>query len=160
MHHRVESEIGHRAADGREDDALAAVMFDSIHHGRSLYTPDQRHAWLPAPYGGAPWSARLSGQAVFVAREKGRITGFMTLDGGYIDLAFIAADRQGRGLFRALYREVELLARDTGVERLTTHASLMAQPAFVAVGFRAIRHENVARGGQTLSRAEMEKRLR
>ena len=40
-----------------------------------------------------------------------------------------------------------------------THASLMAEGAFAASGFRVIGHETVARCGQDLARAQMEKVL-
>ena len=37
--------------------------------------------------------------------------------------------------------------------------TLLAQPAFAARGFRVLRHETVARDGETLDRAELEKVL-
>lgn len=144
-------------ADEGEDDALGQVMFDAIHRGRSLYTPAERRAWLPAPYAGVKWRAKLARQRVFVARIADRPVGFLTLEGGYINLAFVAPQAQGQGVFAALYRHAEATAK--GHLRLTTHASLMAQPAFLAQGFRVIRHETVARGDQHLVRAEMEKDL-
>ena len=54
---------------------------------------------------------------------------------------------------------LEATARAEWEPRLWTHASLMAQPAFAALGFAVIQHETVARAGQTLSRAQMEKPL-
>ena len=151
--------IGMRAPDGSEDAMIGQLMFDAIHRGRSAYTAAQRRAWLAVPNSGAAWTARLAGQEVVVLRQDGRPIGVMTLKGSYIDLAYIAPDMQGHGLFRRLYDEIERRARASGVRRLSTHASLMAQPAFLAVGFRVIRHETVTRDGQDLPRAEMEKAL-
>ncbi|OAN78686.1 hypothetical protein A8B82_09195 [Sulfitobacter sp. EhC04] len=146
-----------RPDEGEVDDALGRIMYDAIHHGPSQYSLAERQAWLPTPNAGEGWRARLSAQKVWVAYDKTGPVGFMTLDGDYIDLAFVAAASQGRGVFRALFAQVEAAAR--GQRRLWTHASLMAQPAFLAVGFRVIRHENVAQGGEVLRRAEMEKML-
>lgn len=146
-----------RASDGSDDRAIGQLMFDAIHKGRSLYTPEERLAWLAAPNHGTAWTARLGAQFVVVARDDQRIIGTMTLKGDYIDLAYVAPDAQGQGLFRRLFEAVEDEARAQGHRRLWTHASLMAQPAFRAMGFHVIRHERIAQKGQFLSRAEMEK---
>ena len=138
-------QVSVRAQDGHQDDALGALMYDAIHNARSQYTAAERQAWLAA-------------QQVAVAHKGCALLGFMTLKGDYIDLAFVAAHAQGRGVFRSLFAWVESAAQ--GQQRLWTHASLMAQPAFLAVGFRVIRHETVAQKGQHLRRAEMEKLLK
>lgn len=150
-------QVSARAQDGHQDDALGALMYDAIHNARSQYTAAERQAWLAAPNTGQDWSARLAAQQVAVAHKGCALLGFMTLKGDYIDLAFVAAHAQGRGVFRSLFVWVESAAQ--GQQRLWTHASLMAQPAFLAVGFRVIRHETVAQKGQHLRRAEMEKLL-
>ena len=146
-----------RRDQGAEDDALGRIMYDAIHHGPSQYSAAERQAWLPAPNAGDGWRARLSAQQVWVAHDGTGPVGFMTLDGDYIDLAFVAAGWQGKGVFKALFARVEAAAQ--GHRRLWTHASLMAQPAFLAVGFHVIRQENVTRNGEVLRRAEMEKML-
>ncbi len=145
-----------RLMQSDEADALGQVMFDAV-QGAVAYTPAQRRAWLPEPPQGAGWAAALDLQRVWVAEDEVPI-GFVTLaDGGYIDLAFVATAAQGQGVFGELMDALEAAA---GEPRLWTHASLPAQPAFAARGFRVIRHETVARGAETLARAEMEKRLR
>ena len=143
-----------------EAEALGQVMWDAIHRGHSHYTPAQRMAWLPAPAAGSKWDNKLAAQSVWVAFDGGTRVGFMTLaDEGYIDLAYVAAAAQGQGIFSALFAALEAEARDRTLARLWTHASLMAQPAFIARGFHVIRHETVERSGQRLARAEMEKVL-
>jgi putative acetyltransferase len=153
--------IALRQAVKGDYDALGMVMYDAIHSGKSDYTPDQRHAWLAAPYAGPQWATKLAAQHVVLAEAAGAPLGFMSLAvDGYVDLAFVAARAQGSGVFRLLYAQIEQAARTQGDRRLWTHASLMAQPAFEAVGFHVIRQERVARAGQFLDRAEMEKPLR
>ncbi|WP_415922209.1 GNAT family N-acetyltransferase [Tateyamaria sp. SN6-1] len=141
-------------------DRLGALMWDAIHNGPSAYTAAQRQAWLPEVPKGAPWAARVGDQQIWLAQQDGMALGFVTLaDGGYVDFAYVHSAAQGRGVFRHLMTALETAARTQGTARLWTHASLMAQPAFARLGFRVIRHEDVARDGQTLSRAEMEKAL-
>ena len=140
--------------------AIAEVMFDAVRHGRSHYSEEQRQAWVPHRRSGSAWIERLNSQSIFAAEIYGLINGFMSLaENGYIDFAYIRPSAQGTGMFRGLYQAIEHLAMQTGEPRLWVHASLMAQPAFTAVGFRMIRKETVEISGHLLQRFEMEKQL-
>ncbi len=144
-----------------DHDALADVLFDAVRRGPSLYTERQRAAWAPSPRRGDAWAARLDGQAIAIARNAGGIAGFISLAAdGYVDFAYIRPEAQGTGLFRRLFTQVERLARERGEPRLWVHASLMAQPAFAAMGFTVVEHETVEIAGERLERVTMEKVLR
>ncbi|WP_299722360.1 GNAT family N-acetyltransferase [uncultured Tateyamaria sp.] len=143
-----------------EAEALGRVMWDAIHNGPSLYTQAQRNAWLLAPPQGKAWEDKLTGPEVWVAQDGALLVGFVTLgEGGYVDLAFVAADAQGQGVFSALLAVLETYALAQSCPRLWTHASLMAEGAFAARGFHVIARETVERAGQMLARAKMEKVL-
>lgn len=143
-----------------EYDDLADIVFDAVRNGPSLYTEAQRAAWVPVRRGGEEWAARLEGQVNAVARDETRFVGFMSLAlEGYIDFAFIRPEAQGTGLFRRLFAMIEDKARSQNEARLWTHASLMAQPAFAAVGFAAVERQIVELGDESLKRAVMEKGL-
>ena len=149
-----------RRAVAADTDTLGRIMFDAIRSGPSGYTDAQRIAWQDQPNVGADWAARLAKQQVWVAEEQGDAVGFLSLgEGGYVDLAFVEACAQGKGVFSALIASLEIQAVVSGLPRLWTHASVMAQPAFEARGFHVIRHETVERNGEVLARAEMEKTL-
>lgn len=149
-----------RWASPQDHDALGRIMFDAIHGGDSPYTADQRRAWLPAPNAGASWSGRLSAQRVAVAEAEGTPVGFMTLRGdGCIDLAFLLPAHRGKGLFRALFKIIEIEARAQDMDQIWTNASLMAEGPFQAAGFVTERIDYVARGNQTLTRYRMHKWL-
>jgi putative acetyltransferase len=139
---------------------LADVMFDAVRNGPSKYTQAQRAAWVPERRRGAEWETRLAAKDIAIGRDATRIIGFMTIeDGGYIDFAFIRPEAQGSGLFRRLFDLVEARARVAHEPRLWVHASLMAQPAFAAVGFSVVEHQIVQIGDQDFKRAMMEKPL-
>ena len=139
---------------------LADVMFDAVRNGPSKYTPAQRAAWVPERRRGAEWESRLAAKDIAIGRDRIRILGFMTIEGGgYIDFAFIRPEAQGSGLFRRLFDMVQERARAAHEARLWVHASLMAQPAFAAVGFSITEHQVVQIGDQDLKRAYMEKPL-
>ncbi|GAB5456146.1 MAG: hypothetical protein Hens2KO_23750 [Henriciella sp.] len=154
------NDITLRSADASEYDVLGEVMFDAIHNGPTKYTGAQSKAWAPAVRSGPAWAERLSQKDVIIAERPGTVLGFMTIEpGGYIDFAYIRPSAQGSGLFRRLFAEVHARAIAAGETQLSTHASLMAQPAFAAMGFQVDYHETVEVDGQTLARARMTKTL-
>lgn len=154
----MSNEIIIRQASARDFDAVADVMFDAVRHGRSKYTEEQRRAWVPLPRSGSDWNARLESQTIFVAVLEAELIGFMSLAAnGYIDFAYVRPAAQGTGVFRRLYESIETMALHTGERRLWVHASLMAQPAFTAMGFAITKNETVEIGGQCLDRFEMQK---
>lgn len=149
-----------RHARSDDYDALGKLMFEAIHDGPTRYTKAQSLAWLDKPRSGPDWAARLDEKQVILAESDGTAIGFMTIEpGGYIDFAYIHPSAQGSGLFRRLFEQVEAIAREAGENHLSTHASLMAQPAFAAMGFETDFHETVDANGQKLDRAHMTKAL-
>jgi putative acetyltransferase len=139
---------------------LADVIFDAVRNGPSKYSEAQRAAWVPERRSGAAWDARLAAKDIVLGRDGDRIVGFMSIErGGYIDFAFIRPEAQGTGLFRRLFDGVEAHARAAHEPRLWVHASLMAQPAFAAVGFGVVEHQVVQIGDQDFKRACMQKLL-
>jgi putative acetyltransferase len=144
-------------------DDLADIVFDAVRNGPSKYTQSQRAAWVPVRPStgsgvGEEWAERLEGQVIVIARDETRFVGFMSLaPEGYIDFAFIRPEAQGTGLFRRLFAKIEDKARSQKEPRLWTHASLMAEPAFAAVGFEVVERQLVQIGDESLERAMMEK---
>ncbi|MFK7737979.1 MAG: GNAT family N-acetyltransferase [Pirellulaceae bacterium] len=156
----MRNKFGIREATADDYDALAVVMFEAVRRGRSRYTEDQRIAWVPEPRSGSEWNERLESQTIRVAMKETRIVGFMSLAvGGYIDFAYVIPLAQGTGVFRQLYESIELHALENCETRLWVHASLMAQPAFSAMGFSIVKRESVEIGDHSFDRFEMEKSL-
>ena len=154
------TEITLRKGSAADYDTLGEVMFDAIHNGPSKYTDAQSNAWAPIPRSGPDWANRLSQKDVIIAEHGRAVMGFMTIEpGGYVDFAYIRSSAQGSGLFRRLFAEVMKRAEAAGETELSTHASLMAQPAFAAMGFEIDFHETVEVDGQKLARARMIKTL-
>lgn len=155
-------------SDAADFTALGQLMFDAVHAAPSPYNEQQRMAWMPQPRRGSEWNARLAAQKVLVAEDVlGAMAGFMSLElrneqqSGYIDCAYITAAARGTGLFRHLYSQIEKRAKSAGLNNLATHASLMARPAFAAMGFAIVAEEQVKMQGpdgpEILTRFAMEK---
>lgn len=149
-----------RRGHAADHDVLGEIMYDAVRKGSSRYTPEQQAAWVPEPRKGEDWDKRLASQTIIVAEAAGLAVGFMTLAApDYVDFAYIRPDWQGKGVFRTLHDAVEQEARRTGQTRLYVHASLMAQPAFSAMGYSVIAPEEVTLRGAQFKRFEMEKSL-
>ena len=157
---RMVKQIEIRQVTADDFDTLADVMFEAVRCGHSEYTEPQRRAWVPQRRHGEEWVDRLASQAVFAAVDSSGMVGFMSLTAdGYIDFAYVLSHTRGTGVFRRLYETIELLAQKNGVTRLWVHASLMAQPAFAAMGFKNTKQQVVGIGSQSLERAEMVKQI-
>lgn len=136
---------------------LADVMFDAVRNGRSAYNDEQRRAWVPERRYGTEWSGRLDGQIIVVGESDSGVVGFMSLaEGGYIDFAYIRPQAQRQGLFRKLFAEIEKQNGLRGDAKLWVHASIMAEPAFTAIGFAIVEKQTVLIGAEHFVRFKME----
>jgi len=141
--------------------ALVALFRDTVRSvNRADYTADQVRAWAPDAIDVAAWAERLERNHSYVAEIDGVIAGFTELtDEGHVHMLFVAKDRQRRGVATALLSRVEEEARDLGLRRLTTEASLTARPVFERYGFAVVARQEVEIRGQTLTNFRMTKAL-
>ncbi len=151
--------IAIRHAQNRDFQELAKITYAAVHGGYTLYTAEQRSAWMPDIPNLEVWGNRLSSQIVLLA-ERDQILGYLSMtQQGYIDLAFVAPGFQGQGVFGLIYTEIEAIAMRHGLTYLSVNASLMAQRAFSKVGYLTENEEIVELRGQKLRRFKMGKRL-
>jgi putative acetyltransferase len=143
-------------------DTAIALFTRSVREVASRdYGPEQIAAWAPEEVDRDRWAARLGGRPTFVATIAGEMAGFSDLEpDGPIDMLFVHADHQGRGVAGALLRHIEAQAAAQGLARMFTEASLTARGVFEHHGFEVIAAQDVALRGQTLRNFRMEKRLR
>jgi putative acetyltransferase len=142
-------------------DTLIALFNGAVRRVASRdYTPAQIAAWAPDTPDRTAWAARLAGRATLVAEIDGVVAGFSDLEpDGHIDMLFVDADYQGRGVAGALLDRIEAMAREQGLERLFTEASITARPMFEHRGFSVETAQDVALRGQTFRNYRMVKAL-
>lgn len=150
-----------RAYQPSDANTLGTVFHRSVREGaQPVYTPEQVAAWCATPPRGTGWHDRLSAHKTFVAEKDTALIGFMTLDEtGYIDLAFVLPDHMGTGVATSLYVVLENHARAEKMARLTSQASLLAEPFFLRQGWHITKRQTVARHGVDLPNAWMAKSL-
>lgn len=141
---------------------LGEVFHRSVREGAlHRYDRAQVEAWAPHAPTDARWEERLAEADTVVAIEGDNRLGFMNVDdNGYLDLAFVLPERMGQGVSDLLYAVLESRARARGIEKLSTQASLLAEPFFARHGWSTVRRQEVEINGVVLKNAWMEKSLR
>ena len=128
--------------------------------GARDYDAAQVAAWASAEIDAAAWAARRVAKPTYVAERSGEVAGFIDLEpDGHIDMLYVDAAHQRRGVASALIGHVEGLARIAGLARLYTEASLTARPVFARRGFMVLASQTVRTRGQSFVNLRMEKRL-
>lgn len=145
-----------------EIEALVVVFTTAVHALASgAYTAEQCRAWAPIPPDAEGWRSRLSGVKVLLACEGEQVAGFIGYArSGYVDLLFTAPPFARRGVATALFGAACADMRRSGVQRLSTEASLAARPFFERQGFAVVGEEDVLRQGVALRRFRMTRDLR
>lgn len=145
-----------------DDLDLLIALFNGAVRGVASrdYTPAQIAAWSPETPDREAWAARLSRRPTLVAEIDGVIAGFSDLEpDGRIDMLFVDADHQGRGVAGALLDRIEMIAREQGLRWLFTEASITARPMFEHRGFRVEAAQDVSLRGQTFRNYRMARPL-
>ena len=133
-----------------------ACYFDAVRNGTSgHYDAAQAAAWAPDD-DPSEWAARLSEGTTWIAADGAIVAGFLTLrDDGHLDLFFVRPAYRKVGVSDGLYAACLDHARSLGMERLTTHASLLAKSFLTRRGWVCLQEERSLRNGQSLSRYRM-----
>ncbi|MEJ6397842.1 GNAT family N-acetyltransferase [Yoonia sp. 208BN28-4] len=123
------------------------------------YSKAERDAWCAA-LPPSDWAvSRFAGLVTYVAVTD-RLVGFMNMDRhGYVDMAFVAPHMHRSGVASALLARLEIHARSTAIQQLSTYASKTARPFFAHHGWDVIRANTVEKGAITLQNWFMMKAL-
>ena len=133
-----------RAWQPHELPQLSHIFLRAVHETASQhYSPAQIAAW--GQVDDAQWRQKLASSVVLVAEVDGKVVGFITAVGHYIDLLFVSPDYARQGIAGALLRA--LLAKMLP-GKVTVAASITAKPFFERQGFVLVREQNVEARGE------------
>lgn len=125
------------------------------------YTVAQLAVWAPEGmhHTDKRWQSLLDNIAV-VAECSGQIVGFADLTyQGYFDRLFVHKDFQRQGIAKLIIEELEKRAQQSGIEDITTEASITAKPFFESRGYQVDKQQEIERNGVLLTNFVMKKRL-
>ena len=151
-----------RSALADDRGAMARIFYLAVHRtARAVYSEAQCQAWWPAVPAPDVWAKRLDGLDSMVSEVDGTVVGFIALNLGkaLVDFAYVHPDHSRAGHATALYAVMEGRARQAGMSRLTTEASRLAEPFFIAQGWKVEAYQEVERRGVTIPNARMSKDL-
>ena len=84
--------------------------------------------------------------------EGGCLLGYGNVDGtGYLDHLFVHRDHQGEGVASRLCSALEKHCLESGVSRITVHASITARPFFERRGYTVEQVQQVPLRGEVLT---------
>ena len=140
-------------------DAVIAIFLHAIRGVAARdYDPAQIDAWAQADRD--QWAARRLDRPTWLAFVGQEPAGFTDLEAdGHLDMMYVHPAHGGVGVATALLRTVEAAAREGGLKRVFTEASITARPFFASRGFKAVTEQTVERRGQTFVNFQMDKLL-
>ncbi len=146
---------------GTDVAALTQLFFATVRQvPLKEYSLGELAAWAPAVPQVAVWRRRLAGRHSIVAVAGDEIVGFAELTvAGELAMLYCRHDQVRRGIGTMLCERVERIARDLGLTRVTTDASITARPFFARRGYVARRRRIVRRRGVRLVNFAMVKSL-
>lgn len=141
----------------------AAITVSAATH----YTTSQLAAWARRRTVTAH-ERMITETHVIVAETDTGIAGFASvalhpigsLVAGEVDQLFVHPTYTGHGVAGLLLEAIETRAREAGLDRLVTHASLRAAAIFARAGYQTEYEETVRLDDEVLARFLMRKRLR
>ena len=117
--------------------ALIELFRNTVHTvcGRD-YSAEHLAVWAPEDIDVEKWSKRFSATYTVIAENKNQILGFANLETyGCIDMLYVAASVQTKGIGTLLYKALENEARSRGLKRIYSDVSLTARLFFKSKGF-------------------------
>jgi putative acetyltransferase len=140
---------------------IVQLFYDTVHQiNIHDYTKAQVDAWAPADINIEIWIKSLSSKLTFVAEDGGIIVGFGQLEtNGHIDCFYCHKDFQRKGVGTQILEHIESKAKDLGIDKIFTEASITAKPFFERHKFIAIKKQAVERRGQKFINFIMKKNL-
>lgn len=142
-----------------DTEEIMQLFYDTVHRINIRdYSSEQVDAWAPKDMDYGQWSDRLHSRITYVAEEEGKVIGFAELEKtGHIGCFYCHADYQTMGVGTRLFKQIQLTAKNLGLQKLFTEASITARSFFERMGFRVITPQEVERRGMKFINYVMEK---
>lgn len=157
------SQLFIRTFQSEDGERLAQLYFETVRFvNLQDYSQEQVEAWAPegTQFNGDAWREKYKDRYALVAFMDNELVGFWDVGkDGHLHAGFVHKDRQGQGIAKALYGEVEAQAIKMGIKRLFTEVSITARPFMERQGFRLIKEQEVECKGVFLKNFVMEKHL-
>lgn len=125
------------------------------------YTKEEVEDWASCGDSMEHWKELLLKNSYIAALDNwGNIIGFSSMNAdGYLHSLFVHKDWQRKGVATLLLSEVEKMADEYGVRKISTEASITARPFFEKRGYRVVKEQKAKANRLYLTNFVMEKML-
>ena len=139
--------------------AMVKLFYDTVHKINAKdYTKEQLNVWAKESVDLEIWNSSFLNHNTLIAEINGEIVGFADMDNtGYLDRLYVHKDFQRRGIAAALVNGLEKYAKEAGISRFETYASITARPFFEKQGYTVVAENQIIRDGITLVNYKMVK---
>jgi N-acetylglutamate synthase-like GNAT family acetyltransferase len=148
-----------REFDSSDTEEIMQLFYDTVHRiNIQDYSSEQVDAWATKDMDAAQWSEQLQSRMTYVAEEQGKLIGFAELEQtGHINCFYCHAEYQRMGVGTQLLNQIQSKAKNLGIQKLFTEASITAKQFFERQGFRVITAQEVERRAMKFINYVMEK---
>ena len=158
----MHSKITLREVKPSDLEKLVALFKETVHTVNAKdYTPAQLDAWAASTrdHNDPRWRNMLSNIA-FLAEIDNVIVGFIDLTrDGYLDRLYVHKDYQRQGIASVLWRKIEEVAKELGLNKIEAEVSITAKPLAEAFGARVVKVQDKVISGVVLRNFVMEKSI-
>lgn len=146
-----------RPAEKKDLRQIQQLFFDTVNTINARdYSRIQITAWAAGYNDDDRWGSRIAGQHFRVAVKDNVVVGFASLTNvGHVDLLYVHKDYQRQGVATCLFKELDRLAKESGMQELTADVSITARPFFEKQGFEVVFEQVVNVRGTKLSNYKM-----
>lgn len=158
-----ENHVRMREIKAKDLAVIVNLFKETVHHVNAKdYSTEQLIVWAPhnIHHSDNGWKSLLDNIAYLVEIDD-VIVGFadVTIE-GYLDRLYVHKDFQRQGIASHLVNKLESLLLLRGAKKITTEASITANPFFERMGYLVVKEQNKPHpGGVTFTNFLMEKRL-
>ena len=143
---------------------IIPLFYETVHSVNAVdYSIEQLNAWAPIDeleFKLENWRESLSNNFAYVAEINDKIIGFCDMDcNGHLNRLYIHKDFQKQGIATALLHMIESKAKEMGLYKINTEASITAKPFFEHHGYQVINSQIVERRNVLLINYKMIKKL-
>ena len=140
--------------------ALMDIFYNTIHKiNIKDYSLEQVNAWAAkSDMDLEKWKNRFINNKPIIALIDGQLVGFAEFkNNGYIDCFYVHHEWIGKGIGKALMKEIFIRAKKSNIKRIFADVSITAKPFFEKMGFSVIKKQIIIRKGVELTNFPMEK---
>ncbi|WP_378177699.1 GNAT family N-acetyltransferase [Aquimarina sp. SS2-1] len=120
-------------------------------YGSKIFTKEEVKIFSRLALDKKHWAQKFVEDFVYNVKLNGEVIGSFSLSkDGMIEYIFVHQSYQGRGIAKKLYLRLEQVARDAGIDSLTTRINPNTREFFEKNGFKILKNMKKVSGGEEI----------